>query len=372
MRNWIVKIVTIMSLVGALIVPISATALAASPPMISPKPVRAHSSVNCKQYTIPVTLSSSDPTVYHVVGFLCSQGSLRGKTVQFLLHALTYDHNYWDFPLKPGKYSYVRKATDEGYATFNIDRIGIGLSDHPDDTLVTLESNAFVTHQIVQDLRKGIIGDTKFTKIILVGFSIGSNISLLEQSTYGDADGLILSAFSHQFNFTFYATVQDDFFNPVSQDPKFANSGYSSGYYTTVPGTRGKLFYNLPDADPAVIALDETLKQTLTIEENNTFFDANGSSFSQSIHVPVLIALGQNDNYFCGSGLSCADASAILAREAGFWSPQACLEAFVLPNAAHSINLHLNAHKWFESANNWANRRIGSSTSKPPTQPCHN
>jgi hypothetical protein len=32
MRHWIVKIVTIISLVGALIVPISATALAASPP----------------------------------------------------------------------------------------------------------------------------------------------------------------------------------------------------------------------------------------------------------------------------------------------------------------------------------------------------
>ena len=39
-------------------------------------------------------------------------------------------------------------------------------------------------------------------------------------------------------------------------------------------------------------------------------------------------------------GLSCATASAILAREKANYAPQACLQAYVLPHAGHSINLH--------------------------------
>jgi hypothetical protein len=69
-----------------------------------------------------------------------------GKTVQLLLHGSTYARYYWDFPYQTAHYSYVRAATNRGYATFNLDRIGNGASDHPDGNLVDINSNAFVVH----------------------------------------------------------------------------------------------------------------------------------------------------------------------------------------------------------------------------------
>ena len=45
------------------------------------------------------------------------------------------------------------------------------------------------------------------------------------------------------------------------------------------------------------------------------------------IDVPVLIAVGQDDEGSCGPGLPCKLAADIIARESGFWSPAACIEA---------------------------------------------
>ncbi len=326
----------------------------------------------CTSYTLPVTLSANDPTIYHVFGQLCSQGSLDGKTVQFLIHGFTYDHNYWSWPLIPGKYSYVTKATADGYVTFAVDRIGSSLSDHPDGTNVTLQSNAFVIHQLVQDLRNGTISNTHFTKVVLVGHSFGSATSIYEAATYDDVDGLILSGFVHQQNPDIIPTFGNDIYS-ASSDPKFSNSGLGPDYLTTKPNTREELFYNLIDANSQVIALDEELKQTGTAEELSTGQAAFSPTFSQSIHVPVLTAVGQNDKLVCNElipGLSCQDANTILLREAPDYSAQACLEAFVLPTAGHDMNLHLNAKSWFVAANDWVARRVGKDTTHPATQPC--
>jgi pimeloyl-ACP methyl ester carboxylesterase len=245
------------------------------------------------------------------------------------------------------------------------------LSDHPNDTLVTLQSNAFVLHQIIQDLRNGTFDSTSFPKVLVVGHSFGTAVALYEASTNSDVDGLILTDLFHIPNPEGSVLFQSAFY-PASQDPKFANSGFSSGYLTTQPGTRGQIFYNLSDADPNVIALDEQLKQTITVEETQTIAAAFDPTVSQSIHVPVLLAVGQNDLLFCNTaiGLPCNSSNGIVQREQSFYSPQACLEAFVLPNSGHAINLHRNAIQWFEAANAWANRRIGSSINNPPTQPC--
>ena len=55
-------------------------------------------------------------------GKLCFQANStkRIRTIIFLTHGATLDHNYWD--LAPG-YSYVDSATAAGYATFSYDRL---------------------------------------------------------------------------------------------------------------------------------------------------------------------------------------------------------------------------------------------------------
>src|SRR5262245_12273533 len=92
----------------------------------------------CSDYALPVTLAPGATETFQVVGTLCSQGPAAGKTVQLLLHGSTYARYYWDFPYEAEHYSYVRSATKRGYATFNLDRIGNGASDHPNGNLVNM------------------------------------------------------------------------------------------------------------------------------------------------------------------------------------------------------------------------------------------
>src|SRR3954451_13242460 len=158
--------------------------------------------LRCQEVTFAVNLSPSDATVYNVVGELCSRGSIHHKTIQVALHGATYSHLYWDFPFQPETYSYVRRATEAGYAVLNLDRIGIGQSDHPPADAVTIESNAYVVHQIVQALRAGDLvvpafGRVRAERIALVGHSLGSLISIQEAATYGDVDGVVLTGLSH-------------------------------------------------------------------------------------------------------------------------------------------------------------------------------
>jgi pimeloyl-ACP methyl ester carboxylesterase len=324
---------------------------------------------SCQQVSVPVTLSPSDPTEYHVAGWLCADGSPAGKIVQVLVHGGTYDHRYWDWPQSPQKYSYTRSATDAGYATFSYDRIGDGVSSHPlDGNSVTAEVAGFVLHQVVQGLRSGGIGGTAFGQVVTVGHSYGSAAAVVEASEYHDVQGVILSGYAHEYPpraMTAMATA----FYPAPLDPQFATAGLNNTYLTTVPGVRGELFFDPVNADGSVVSLDESIKQTVSTGE--FLFDPNAFATSQ-LTVPVLLATGQNDVMTCDPsvGLSCADADAFLAREGSNYTPQSCLEAFVLPNAGHDINLHKNSHPWFEAASSWVNRHVGSDAAHLAESPC--
>lgn len=322
----------------------------------------------CQDETLPVTLPA-DPTIYHVYGQLCWQGTLAGKTVQLLSSGVTYDHTYWDFPLAPQRYSYVWSAVDAGYATFNIDRLGVGQSDHPPADSLTVPAEGDVNHQIVQALRHGGLAGTAFPKVIAVGHSLGAGISIYEAGTYADVDGVIVTGLLHALNTDsnngFFAIIYT-----AAEDPKFATAGLPPGYLTTRPGGRA-FFYNTGYADPAVIATDEQLKQTTTGGELGTFGLSFDPTLSQQVHVPVLVVIGQQDFAFCNetlSGFSCANSAAVFARESFAYATQSCLETYVLASSGHDIDLHPDAHFWFEQASSWANRRIG--TSQPPSQPC--
>jgi len=326
----------------------------------------------CRQVSpVPVTLSPTDPTTYYVAGQLCAQGSLHGKSMQLLVHGLTYDHQYWDWPRSP-QYSYVRAATNTGYATLAIDRIGDGASSHPvDGTQVTTVSGGYVLHQIIQKLRAGAIGGTAFPKVMTVSHSFGAASAGYEAGTYHDVDGVIISGFMHDISPTTLGAFAASVY-PAHLDPKFANSGLNDTYLTTQPGARAQFFFNTATTDPGVIATDEQIKQTGTVGElDPTTFDQANAATAQ-ITVPVLIAMGDSDAIFCdtAASLSCTDSNAILARERSHFGARACLEAYVLRSSGHDINLHRNAHDWYAAAANWSDRHVGHDAGHPGEQRC--
>ncbi len=322
----------------------------------------------CEELSFPVTLSPSDATVYNVFGVLCSRGSIEHKTVQIALHGATYSHLYWDFPFQPENYSYVRRATAAGYAVLNLDRIGIGQSDRPPAADVTIPSNAFVVHQIVQALRGGDLvvpsfGRVQADRVVLVGHSLGSVITIQETATYGDVDGAVLTGLSHTVTPVLGEILGSLY--PASLDPRFAGQSIPDGYLTSLPGARG-VFYYAPSADPLVIAIDDQTKETVTTAELDTAFPALALSFG--MHLPVLVVVGDFDAAFCNPPTCSASGS--INVEPTFYPADACAEAVAIAGAGHDLNLHFQAQETYDVVLDWMDRRVGSDTRVAPSDPC--
>lgn len=333
----------------------SAAATAAGPP------------VRCERLVFSVALAPSQPADQQLVGWLCARGAIQHKTIHMLVHGGTYDHNYWDFPLEPQTYSYVQALTAAGYATLALDRLGSGESSHPFG--LDMHNGAFTLHQVIQTLRAGTLkapgfGPVRGERIVIVGHSFGSFMVSIEAGTYGDVDGVILTSFSH--NLGPGAGVARGSLYPAALDPKFAGLSLPPDYFTTIPGVRGQVFYYLPNADPDVVALDEQLKQTVSLGELQTTYA--GMATTQTIRVPTLLVMGDYDLFGCAPP-SCT-AAGWDQLELDYFPAEACVEAAIVPDSGHDLNLHTNAPAAFDIIRQWADRRLGARSNHPAPVPC--
>jgi pimeloyl-ACP methyl ester carboxylesterase len=212
----------------------------------------------------------------------------------------------------------------------------------------------------VQALRNGSLG-YQFKKVVLVGHSIGSLIDWVEAGTYQDVDAVVATAATHQASVTGLATDLLRYY-PANEDPKFADSGLDSGYVTTLPGTRSA-YYDTSNADPKVIALDEQLKSTGTRAEQLTTIPDILFSSSKNINIPVFVVVGDQEPEFCnGIGAAdCSSSAALAAGERPFYGPNATVDALVVPNANHNVQLQLNAPQTDQSMMAWINQEVGTS-----------
>lgn len=205
-----------------------------------------------------VSLAKGEPATHKVVG-VCYKPNHK-NTVHLLLSGATYGHLYWDFPLDPKRYSYVRALTNAGYATFNIARIGMG----------------------------------NFSHVISVGHSLGSGLAVLEAAKYDDVNGIVLTSFLHNQGPGFGDVAASVY--PAQQAPRFADRNLPDGYLTALLGKQS-IFFSKPNADSNVIALAKSMAETITIAEAQGFpplvADLNNL---QDIRVPVFIVMGQSDN----------------------------------------------------------------------------
>jgi len=138
----------------------------------------------CVEFTIPVTLSAT----YNIAARYCQPEVLvlhRQSNIQLLVHGATYTRDYWSGDGPPGQgfhgdqYSWVSTASLNGYPTIAIDRLGNGLSSHPDPTSPDLSylSQVEVLHQVITAVRDGIDPlPHAFGNIIYAGHSYGSMI----------------------------------------------------------------------------------------------------------------------------------------------------------------------------------------------------
>lgn len=330
---------------------------------------RADAQKECIETSTSVRLAEGSDQTYNVAGELCYKGNLGDKTVQLLISGHTYDSTYWDFPYEPGTYSYVDAAVDAGYATLNIDRPGVGKSDVPDDpALLTTPSQSYVAHQLVEALRAGEIADTQVEKIVLVGHSLGSAIALHEAGAYGDIEAVV-SAGLGGTNPAFIPTLQS-YQYPANQDPKFPD--LPDGYVTTMPGKRGDSFYNTAYAEQAVIDEDEKTKQPGTPQAIITIPEARSPQVAENVRMPVFFTVGEKDALYCDANnpeIPCSTKEQVIERERQYFT-NACLDAYVQPDAGHDGNLHPNAPDMFKAVNVWLNEWVGKTAEDQPVYTC--
>ncbi|NNJ62238.1 MAG: alpha/beta fold hydrolase [Dactylosporangium sp.] len=310
-------------------------------------------------------------------GQLCLQpDELRGgRAVMLMISGLTYDRSYFNTSQEPYTYSWVYSATTRGYSTFNIDRLGVGQSSRPPADQLTIQNQAHTIAQIVQKLRAGEIGGRAFSIVVGVGHSLGACILQYLAGTYTDAtavpDYLVLSAWLHDGYLPEIITLGASLY-PASSDPVLAASGYPDGYLTTLPDTRGPIFYHATGADSSLIALDEATKQTGTGAERETLIAIRASDVTAGITVPVALSVGQYDDLQCNeaSGLSCASGAAIEAREAPYYGAQACLTGFSVPDTGHSVALHRKALDSYNFVHTWLDDNLINFASQKDANGC--
>jgi pimeloyl-ACP methyl ester carboxylesterase len=328
---------------------------------------------DCQTHMVPVNVPSVGAA--EVYGELCVPRDSTPKTVQLLVHGTSYNHNYWDWPYQPDKYSHVLEALKRGYATFNIDRLGTGLSSKPDSSLVTVDAVVESLHQIVTKLRAGEIGGKSFSKVVYFGSSLSTALGwLLGSSHPGDIDLFVLTGLIHFTTQHFFNWVLQFHLDPACEEPKFKGWHIDCGYITTHPGTKGLFYLYEPNIDPINILLDEALKDiaspvlTLGTAVYVGVDAAHGITVpvdpetapSRNIKVPVLEVFGEFDETGCGSdGFVCNDEN-IYNFEAPYYSPEAQLEVHVVKNTGHALTIHFSALETANFIHDWLAEKLGS------------
>jgi len=306
----------------------------------------AEARVRCAEITVPVTTGTSSAS-YRVRGELCSPAPTRGRTIHVLLSGTFHDRSYWDFPVRRRELSYVRALNREGYATLNLDRLGIGRSDRPPAEQLTAAAGADAVTQVLAALRSRRFGAT-----VLVGHSLGSAIAVRVAAASRDVDGVVLTGFFHTLGpgAQRFATS----LRPAGEDPAFANRPVPDGYLTRIPGARAELFQFAPTFPRDVARRDEATKDTGTAGEAEGFVETvRDRELSRRLRVPVLSVVGRRDAIYTVN-------RATLRAERGYFRRRARLELHSIARTAHDINLHTTAPQLYRLIERWSDRRFGA------------
>jgi pimeloyl-ACP methyl ester carboxylesterase len=291
---------------------------------------------------VPLVVS----TPARVSGELCAAPG--DKVVHLLVPGATYNSSYWDFPHQPERYSYVRAMRAAGISTFRLDRLGTGDSNRPASPELSLLSHAEVVRQLVPALRTGAFGQS-FENVVIVGHSFGTLVTYAAVGSDPDlVDGVIATGVSRGPDLPGLLEILATFSHPAWREGgRFA--GLDPGYLTTVPGQRGD-FYHGPSVDPQVVAVDEATKDVQSATDLATI--ALPLLSTLSFRKPVLNVMGDNDLVFCQL-VPCSSPLSPWSAERLLFPHVPSYDSLVVRETGHNINLHPNAHVFFEKAIEW-------------------
>lgn len=288
---------------------------------------------------------------WYTSAWLTVPGELRRDELQILVHGAGVDHRYWHWPLEPERYSYVSWAAERGIATLAIDRIGCGHSSRPPGVEVTVAAQAGALAQIVDSVRTGRQGMPPFSRVVLVGHSIGSVVCGWSAATRGGVDAVVLTGYLPVDGTVEMGTELFDFaFRPAIEGMPQLRGQVDDDYLVAREGLGvDELRYWLSQADPGIMAFETLIKGPATRAELRDA--AVAGPMIRSVTVPALGLVGQHDALLVDAGLGDSDAHDAVRRVASAVGPS--FEFIVIPDTGHMLNLQRNAHESFAAIERW-------------------
>jgi pimeloyl-ACP methyl ester carboxylesterase len=155
------------------------------------------------------------------------------------------------------------------------------------------------------------------------------------------------------------SSVQQLEFVPAAVEDPVRWGSLDPGYLTVPDSVRAGIFYYPPTTDPAVVARDHQLKDTIT---GTQLADAAAelgdddptAAISQRVRVPTLLVVGEHDAMFFGppDGPPCTE-ELVLAAETPYYAPETKLAARVIADTGHNLALHKTAPLAAEATLAW-------------------
>ena len=308
-------------------------------------PARAPAAAFVKE---PISFTVQNPLqplkLWTVKGFLMRPTAGCARSVLLAMHGLSYGQWAWDFP----GYSVAQDLAARGYAVVAVDELGYGSSagGKPNGYTLTVDSYADMTEQMVLALKTGTYhaaSPIRFDHVGLIGHSAGSEIVEMMAAKYpGLADVLIPTAYTHEPFVNNYWLQRE-----WSKDNiRALQAPYE--YFETNPKIRARDMYNRANADPAVIALDNSMANLTPSGEVFSIGTQRSRLLMGLIKIPVLLVLEEKDTLF-----------------PGHYGPQELLlltlakdKTFVqAPNDGHVFMTHFNASVTNSAIADWLDAR---------------
>ncbi len=245
-------------------------------------------------------------------------------------------------------YSYVDTAAENGYTTFSYDRLGTGMSEHPDPIqVVQSQLEVSIVHSLTQSLRAGDFSSIKFDHVVGVGHSFGSVLSLGQTVQFPkDLDAVVLTGFSTS------TTAVSSFLAGLNaaiarenQPSRFPN--LNNGYIISDTQISNQFdFFRLLNYPSANLVLAEATKQTLTFGELFTLGQVGGPA--TAFTGPVDVVDGENDWPFCQGNCNVPTDQAAAVKAILYPAASAGSQSYIAKGAGHALNMHYSATAAFQ------------------------
>lgn len=312
----------------------------------------------CAELDIPVTVGPGGTSV----GFTQMHASLRvpetgrPEVLLIMVPGAASNAKYWDFQYKPDVYNYSLYMNSRGYSTLTVDRVGAGLSMVPPASRVDSVLQATALSEVVEQARSGQLSESVFTKIVLVGHSMGGAITLMEATMKNNVDAVVTSGISHAVDGTAVVAAGYSIFMPVEDSTELPIGKGGPGYLTRKPGIGG------PDnPDPGVVDWERrNVMDVVTGMESNFAFAMMESYSTNGIEgIPILLTIGANDPLICGlTGTDCTSPATVRATEQKYFKYVSKLDINVVAGAGHDIQLSPVAASYNASVADWLDTNV--------------